>query len=51
VYLVTVLAASLLGALRFRSIRVGALALVGIVAVHLTYAISVVRGLLRRARS
>jgi hypothetical protein len=31
-----------LAALRFRSIRVGALAAVGLVAVHVTYAIAVV---------
>ena len=35
---------------RFRSIRVGALSLVGLVGVHVTYAVAVVRGALRRSR-
>jgi glycosyltransferase involved in cell wall biosynthesis len=48
VYLAAVVLSGALAALRFRSIRVGALAAVGLVAVHVTYAIAVVRGLLRR---
>jgi glycosyltransferase involved in cell wall biosynthesis len=47
-YAVAVLAAGALAALRFQSVRVGALALVGVVAVHVTYAVAVVRGVLRR---
>jgi hypothetical protein len=50
-YLATVAVASVLGALRFQSIRVGALAFVGVVAVHLTYALAVVRGASRRVLS
>jgi glycosyltransferase involved in cell wall biosynthesis len=48
VYLAAVVLSGALAALRFRSIRVGALAAVGLVAVHVTYAITVVRGVLRR---
>src|SRR5262249_44691228 len=38
-----------LAALRFQSIRVGTLALVGVAAVHFTYAVATVRGVLRPA--
>jgi hypothetical protein len=47
-YAVALAVAGALSALRFRSLRVGALALVGVVAVHLTYAASVVRGIFAR---
>jgi hypothetical protein len=50
-YAAAVASVAALGALRFHSLRVGALAAAGIVAVHLTYAVNVVRGLLARPRS
>lgn len=48
-YLTLVTATGLLAALRFRSLRVGALAAVGVVAVHLTYAVNVLRGIVKRS--
>ena len=45
VYVVLVLVNSIMAGLRFRSLRVGALAAVGSVAVHLTYAGSFLMGL------
>jgi glycosyltransferase involved in cell wall biosynthesis len=48
VYLAAVVLSGALAALRFRSLRVGVLAAVGLVSVHVTYAIAVVRGVLRR---
>jgi glycosyltransferase involved in cell wall biosynthesis len=50
-YVAAVLLTGALAALRFRSIRVGALSLVGVVAVHLTYAVAVIRGILRPSRA
>lgn len=47
-YAVAVLCTALLAALRFQSLRVGLLTSVGIVAVHLTYALTLVRGLFTR---
>ncbi len=47
-YLGLVLLNAALGGLRFRSLRVEALAAVGSVAVHLTYALSLLRGLFAR---
>ena len=46
-YLGIVLLNALLGGLRFRSLRVAALAFVGSIAVHLTYAAALVLGLIR----
>jgi hypothetical protein len=51
VYLAAVVLSGALAALRFRSLRVGVLAAVGLVAVHVTYAIAVVRGVFRRSRA
>ena len=51
VYLAAVVLSGALAALRFRSLRVGGLAAVGLVAVHVTYAIAVVRGVFRRSRA
>jgi glycosyltransferase involved in cell wall biosynthesis len=48
VYGAAVLISGSLAALRFQSLRVGLLAMVGIVAVHVTYAIGVLRDVLRR---
>ena len=48
-YLALVSGTGLLAALRFHSLRVGALAAVGVVAVHLTYALNVVRGIFKRS--
>jgi len=50
-YIAAVVVSALLAALRFRSVRVGALALVGLVAVHVTYGLAVVLGALRRGRA
>jgi hypothetical protein len=47
-YVVAILGAGGIAALRFQSLRVGSLATAGIAAVHLTYAIAVLLGL--RAR-
>ena len=47
-YAVAVLTAGALATLRFQSLRVGALTVVGVVAVHVTYALAVVRGVLRQ---
>ncbi|MBA2567915.1 MAG: glycosyltransferase [Actinobacteria bacterium] len=47
-YVALVLLNALLGGLRFRSVRVAALACVGSIAVHLTYATALVLGLIRR---
>ena len=47
-YAAALLASGLLSALRFQSIRVGALAIAGIVAVHLTYAAALLRRLLSK---
>jgi glycosyltransferase involved in cell wall biosynthesis len=47
-YAVAVLCTALLAALRFQSLRVGLLTAVGIVAVHLTYALALVRSLFTR---
>ena len=49
-YAVAVLGLGILAALRFQSLRVGAVAMAGVVAVHLTYAVALVAALLRRAR-
>jgi glycosyltransferase involved in cell wall biosynthesis len=46
-YAAALVVAGMLATLRFQSIRVGALALVGVVAVHLTYAVATIRGVLR----
>ena len=46
-YALAIVAVGTLATLRFRSIRVGALAMVGVVAVHVTYGLAVVRALLR----
>jgi hypothetical protein len=51
VYLAAVVLSGALAALRFRSLWVGVLAAVGLVAVHVTYAIAVVRGVFRRSRA
>jgi glycosyltransferase involved in cell wall biosynthesis len=48
-YAATVLVAGALAALRFQSLRVGALAMAGVVAVHVTYGIALIRGLARRS--
>jgi glycosyltransferase involved in cell wall biosynthesis len=48
-YGIAVLAAGALGALRFQSLRVGVLTLVGVVAVHVVYALGVVRATLQRS--
>lgn len=50
VYLAAVLLTAGLAALRFRSVRVGALAAAGLVAVHVTFAVSVIAGVLQRRR-
>ena len=47
-YAVALLGTGVLAALRFQSLRVGALAVVGIVAVHVTYAASLLRRLIRK---
>jgi hypothetical protein len=46
-YGLVVLASAALAALGFRSVLVGVLAAAGMVAVHMTYALGVLRGLLR----
>jgi glycosyltransferase involved in cell wall biosynthesis len=46
-YAVALLGAGTLAALRFRSVRVGAVSMVAIVAVHVTYAVALVRALVR----
>ena len=48
VYGVAILATGALAALRFQSLRVGALTVVGVVAVHVVYAGGLLRGLLER---
>jgi hypothetical protein len=48
IYGVAVFVPGSLAALRFQSLRVGLLAMVGIVAVHVVYALGVLRGVLRR---
>jgi glycosyltransferase involved in cell wall biosynthesis len=50
-YATVVAATGLLAALRFHSLRVGTLAAVGVVAVHLTYAVNVLRGIVKRSRT
>jgi len=47
-YAVALFGAGVLAALRFQSLRVGALAVIGIVAVHVTYGLALVRRVLRR---
>jgi hypothetical protein len=47
-YGAVVATAGALAGLRFRSLRVGALAAAGVPAVHLTYAVAVVHGVLGR---
>lgn len=47
-YLVAVVATGALAALRFQSLAVGVLAMVGIVAVHVTYGLALLRAVLRR---
>ena len=49
-YTMAIVGTGTLAALRFRSVRVGALATIGTVAVHLTYAVGVIRGILRLRR-
>jgi glycosyltransferase involved in cell wall biosynthesis len=49
-YTAAIMTVGTLAALRFHSLRVGALAGIGTVAVHLTYAVGVVRGVLRPSR-
>jgi glycosyltransferase involved in cell wall biosynthesis len=48
VYLAVVLTGAILGALRFRSVRVGALAAAGSVAAHFSYAVAVLKGMTGR---
>jgi glycosyltransferase involved in cell wall biosynthesis len=50
-YLAVVLGTSALATLRFRSLRVGVLAAIGLFLVHLTYAIGVLRGVFARAEA
>jgi hypothetical protein len=47
VYGLTLAGAAAVGAFRFRSLRVGALALPALVASHIAYAVGFVRGVLR----
>jgi glycosyltransferase involved in cell wall biosynthesis len=47
-YAAAVLATGALAALRFQSLRVGALTMVGVVAVHVTYALELIRAVFRR---